>query len=139
MHLVDIAYNQLHATADKIDIKLVHRRIFSRDKVVWEATTASIITGTDSLADRLPEPQDLTFTTHKPPHSKGEIEKEQWQVAVEVKRFEEGYIDDRHPRKMNKRWRRDAEDSTSILRAAEFVLFRLLKASEVAEEGGTAV
>jgi hypothetical protein len=139
IHLVDVAYNRLRAAADDIDIKLIHWRMSLRHKAVWEAATASSTTRTDSLADWLPEPQTITFETHKPTYSMGEIEKVQWQIAAEVKRFEEGYMDDRHPKERRERWRRDAEDGRAILRAADCVLFRLMKAREMVEEGGTAV
>jgi hypothetical protein len=144
IHLVDVAYNRLRAAANEIDIKLIHWRLSLKHKALWEAatpaTTAATTTGTDTIADWLPIPQALTsFATHKPTYSMGEIEKIQWQIAAEVKRFEEGYMDERFPEEKRERWRRDAEDGRCILRAADHVLWRLMKAREAAEDGDKTV
>jgi hypothetical protein len=144
IHLVDVAYNRLRAAANEIDIKLIHWRLSLKHKALWEAatpaTTTATTTGTDTVADWLPIPQALTsFATHKPTYSMGEIERIQWQIAAEVKRFEEGYMDERFPEEKRERWRRDAEDGRCILRAADHVLWRLMKAREAAEDGDKTV
>ncbi|RYO43266.1 hypothetical protein AA0111_g744 [Alternaria arborescens] len=147
IHVVDIAYNRLRAAAYEIDVKLIHWRMSLKHKLVWEiATTATpatssistsmMTTRTDALADWLPAPQALTsFATHKPTYSMGEIEKLHWQIAAEVKRFEEGCRDERYTKEKRERWRRDAEDGSRILRAADHVLWRLMKAREGADDG----
>ncbi|KAI4943514.1 hypothetical protein J4E91_009424 [Alternaria rosae] len=136
IHLVDVAYNRLRATAHEIDVKLTHWRMSLRHKAIWEAgqTTA---TGTDRPADWIPEPQyvspateAMAPATHKPTYSIGEIEKMHWQISAEVKTFEDGWKDDRHPRDKRERWKKDAEDGRKILRAADAVLFTLLRARE---------
>ncbi|KAH6860401.1 hypothetical protein J4E82_009198 [Alternaria postmessia] len=149
IHVVDIAYNRLRAAAYDIDVKLIHWRMSLKHKLVWKiATTATsatpsvststMTTRTDALADWLPAPQALTsFATHKPTYSMGEIEKLHWQIAAEVKRFEVGCRDERYPKEMRERWKRDAEDGSRILRAADHVLWRLMKAREGAGDGDT--
>jgi hypothetical protein len=133
-HLVDVAYNRLRAAANELDIRLIHWRLSLKHKAVLEAATST--TRTDTIADWLPVPEALpSFATHKPTYSIGEIEKVQWQIAAEVKRFEEGYTDSRFPEAMRERWKKDAEDGRAILRAADHVLWRLHKAREVLEDG----
>ncbi|KAL1799804.1 hypothetical protein ACET3X_000146 [Alternaria dauci] len=146
IHLVDVAYNRLRAAANDIDVKLIHWRMSLKHKLIWELATNvtstsssssnTVTTRTDALADWLPTPQALTsFATHKPTYSIGEIEKVHWQTAAEVKRFEEGCRDERYSKEHRERWKRDAEDGSRILRAADRVLWRLMKAREGADDG----
>jgi hypothetical protein len=134
IHLVDVAYNRLRAAAHDINVKLTHWRMSMKHKAAWEAATTTP-TETDSVADWLPKSQAISPATHKPTYSMVEIEKMHWQIAAEVKTFEHGYTDDRHPSDKRERWRKDAEDGRAILKAADCVLFRLQKAREVVDDG----
>ncbi|KAG9192849.1 hypothetical protein G6011_11583 [Alternaria panax] len=143
IHLVDVAYNRLRAAANDIAVTLIHWRMSLKQKMVWEAATttttssassSTTTTRTDTLADWLPVPRALpSFATHKPTYSMAEIERVHWQIAAEVKTFEEGCIDQRYPEEKRQRWRRDAEDGRRILKAADGVLWRLMKAREAAD------
>ncbi|KAI4930791.1 uncharacterized protein J4E92_004623 [Alternaria infectoria] len=145
IQLVDIAYVSLRNAAHDIDVKLAQWRMSVRHKTIWEAgqTTA---TGTDRPADWVPEPQCTSPTTeaivpatHKPTYSMGELERIHRQISAEVKTFEDGWKDDRHPMDKRERWKKDAEDGRKLLRAADAVLLRLQRARETVEDSGVTV
>jgi len=145
IHLVDVSYVSLRNAAHDIDVKLTQWRMCLRHKTIWEAGSTTA-TGTDRLADWVPEPQCISPTTgaivpatHKPTYSIGELERIHWQTSAEVKTFEDGWKDDRHPRDKRERWKKDAEDGRKLLRAADAVLLRLHKARERVDDSGVVV